>query len=303
MGDHMSTISASTTTTTAYVVTADTTGALVLQTGATPTTAVTVDTSQNVGVGVTPSAWGSGWKALQVTTGLALYNNAGDRAAMANNAYFNGTNWTYATTGYATRYEQQSGAHAWYTAGSGSGTISWSQPMTLDASGNLVVGKTNASATNQGAYITPAGTFFSAGNGTGTNYHGFFTNNANATPVTVGYISSSGTTTSYATSSDYRLKENVQPMTGALNKVAALKPVTYKWKTDGSNGEGFIAHELAEICSHAVTGEKDAVDADGNPQYQGIDVSFLVATLTAAIQEQQALITQLQADVAALKGN
>ena len=74
-----------------------------------------------------------------------------------------------------------------------------------------------------------------------------------------------------------------------------LKPCTYKWNADGSNGEGFIAHELAEVCPQAVTGEKDAVDADGKPKYQGIDVSFLVATLTAAIQEQQAIIESLKA--------
>ena len=84
-------------------------------------------------------------------------------------------------------------------------------------------------------------------------------------------------------------------MTGALAKVAALKPVTYKWNADGSDGEGFIAHELAEVCPQAVTGEKDAVDADGKPVYQGIDTSFLVATLTAAIQEQQAIINDLKA--------
>jgi len=91
-------------------------------------------------------------------------------------------------------------------------------------------------------------------------------------------------------------------MVGALSAVSALKPVTYNWKIDGSDGQGFIAHELAEVCPEAVQGKKDAVDDEGNPVYQGIDTSFLVATLTAAIQEQQALITQLQADVAALKG-
>jgi hypothetical protein len=101
----------------------------------------------------------------------------------------------------------------------------------------------------------------------------------------VGSISITGSATAYNTSSDYRLKENITPMTGALAKVALLKPVTYKWKVDGSNGEGFIAHELAEVVEGCVTGEKDAVDADGNPKYQGIDTSFLVATLTAAIQE------------------
>ena len=90
-------------------------------------------------------------------------------------------------------------------------------------------------------------------------------------------------------------------MTGALEKVAALKPVTYKWNVDGSDGQGFIAHELDEVVPGCVSGEKDAVDAEGKPVHQGIDTSFLVATLTAAIQEQQSLIIQLQADVAALK--
>jgi hypothetical protein len=90
-------------------------------------------------------------------------------------------------------------------------------------------------------------------------------------------------------------------MIGALAKVAQLKPCTYTWKLDNSNGEGFIAHELAEVCSQAVHGEKDAVDEDGKPVYQGIDVSFLVATLTAAIQEQQALITALTARITALE--
>ena len=118
-----------------------------------------------------------------------------------------------------------------------------------------------------------------------------------------GNISWTNTATTYNTSSDYRLKENVAPMTGALSKVAALKPCTYSWKIDGSSGQGFIAHELAEVCPQAVTGEKDGVREDGiTPKYQGIDVSFLVATLTAAIQEQQALITSLTARIAALEG-
>jgi hypothetical protein len=104
----------------------------------------------------------------------------------------------------------------------------------------------------------------------------------------VGSITIDSSSTSYNTSSDYRLKNTITPMTGALAKVAQLKPVTYKWNADGSDGEGFIAHELAEVCPQAVTGAKDEVDAEGNPQYQGIDTSFLVATLTAAIQELKA---------------
>ena len=186
-------------------------------------------------------------------------------------------------------------------------------PMTLDSSGNLLVGTTGVpnGTSVYGAGFTPATdgrmTLLSATSSTSDLFHVRFFNPNGA----VGSIRTSASATSYVTSSDYRLKENVQPMTGALAKVALLKPCTYTWKVDGSNGQGFIAHELQEVCPSAVTGEKDAVetyiDADGNeqtrPVYQGIDTSFLVATLTAAIQEQQTIITQLQADVAALKGN
>jgi hypothetical protein len=119
----------------------------------------------------------------------------------------------------------------------------------------------------------------------------------NSTNDSVGGITTNGSSTAYNTSSDYRLKENIVPMMGALATVAQLKPVTYKWKTDGSNGQGFIAHELQAVVPDCVTGEKDAVetytDEDGNeqtyPKYQGIDTSFLVATLTAAIQELKSI--------------
>jgi hypothetical protein len=126
-------------------------------------------------------------------------------------------------------------------------------------------------------------------------------NFANASNASAGNISTTNNSTAYATSSDYRLKKDIAPMTGALAKVAALKPCTYKWKADGSNGQGFIAHELAEVVPDAVIGEKDAVNADGAPKYQGIDVSFLVATLTAALQEAHGLIKDLQARVDALE--
>jgi hypothetical protein len=119
---------------------------------------------------------------------------------------------------------------------------------------------------------------------------------------TVGTITTNASSTSYGSASDYRLKHDIAPMTGALAKVALLKPVTYKWNVDNSDGQGFIAHELAEVCPTAVYGEKDAVNEDGSIKPQGVDTSFLVATLTAAIQEQQALITQLTARITALEG-
>ena len=124
----------------------------------------------------------------------------------------------------------------------------------------------------------------------------------NSSNAGAGYIQISGTNTTYATLSDYRLKENVQPMQNALAKVAQLNPVTYNWKADGSDGQGFIAHELQAVVPDCVTGEKDAVDKDGKPVYQGVDTSFLVATLTKAIQELSEQINNLKAEVAALKG-
>lgn len=127
----------------------------------------------------------------------------------------------------------------------------------------------------------------------------------------IGGVSQNGTTgVSFVTTSDYRLKDEVAPMSGALQKVAALKPVTYKWKSDGSNGQGFIAHELQEVFPEAVTSQKDAVeglvDENGNtsyrPKYQGIDTSFLVATLVSAIQELNAELQAVKQELATIKG-
>jgi hypothetical protein len=177
----------------------------------------------------------------------------------------------------------------------------------IDPSGNLLVGTTTlingsgAVLQASGKTSTPAFAFNRTDNG-GLGY--FYRGGAGP----VGEISVTASSTSYITSSDYRLKENIEPMTGALARVSALKPVTYKWKVDGSDGQGFIAHELQAVVPDCVTGEKDAVDAEGKPVYQGIDTSFLVATLTAAIQELKAIndaqaetITALTARVAALE--
>jgi hypothetical protein len=184
------------------------------------------------------------------------------------------------------------------------GTSNTARAM-LDSSGNFLVGKTAADATAAGCEFGTYGAVLTRNgdallvNRQGSDGTAITIRRSN---TTVGTISVTTSATAYNTSSDYRLKENIAPMTGALARVAALKPVTYKWKADGSDGEGFIAHELQAVVPDCVTGAKDAVDADGNPQYQGIDTSFLVATLTAAIQEQQTLITSLTARIAALEG-
>jgi hypothetical protein len=167
----------------------------------------------------------------------------------------------------------------------------------IDSSGNLLVGTTSA-----GGRLT-----IHAQSGTAPCYFKVATNGdagiffANASNTVVGQVTVNSASTAYVTSSDYRLKENISPISGALATVAQLNPVTYKWKSDGSDGQGFIAHELQAIVPDAVVGEKDAVNDDGSIKPQGIDTSFLVATLTAAIQEQQALIQTLTARITALE--
>jgi len=119
----------------------------------------------------------------------------------------------------------------------------------------------------------------------------------------VGRIDVTTTATSYVTSSDYRLKENVQPIVDAISRLMDLKPVNFAWKVDGSRVDGFLAHEVQSVVPEAISGEKDAVDADGNPEYQGIDQSKLVPLLTAALQEVLTEIASMKARITALEAN
>lgn len=182
----------------------------------------------------------------------------------------------------------------------------------IDASGNLLVGTTNGGlgATN-GVVIGPSESAWTTGTsavvpiriynkGTaGARYLMEFRNSSNA----VGAITHNNSSTTYSTSSDYRLKEDWQPMAGASERVLALKPVNFAWKVDGSRVDGFLAHEVQAVVPEAVTGAKDEVDADGNPQYQGIDQSKLVPLLTAALQEALAEIANLKTRLIALEAN
>jgi hypothetical protein len=130
-----------------------------------------------------------------------------------------------------------------------------------------------------------------------------FARNADSTGNIVGTISTTNTATSYNTSSDYRLKENVVPLTGALDRLQQIPVHRFNFIADPDKTvDGFLAHEAQEIVPECVTGEKDAVDDEGNPVYQGIDQSKLVPLLTAALQEAMERIETLEAKVAALEG-
>mgnify|MGYP003119429332 CR=1 FL=1 len=111
----------------------------------------------------------------------------------------------------------------------------------------------------------------------------------------VGTIAVTATNTAYNTSSDYRLKENVTPVTDGITRLQQLKPSRFNFIADPDTVvDGFLAHEVQTIVPEAITGEKDAVDDDGNPEYQGIDQSKIVPLLTAALQEAIAKIEVLE---------
>ena len=276
------TLNASTAGAGGFIATSDNSGVLALQT--TGTTAITVDASQNVGIGTSSPAY----RLDAISTGgtQTARFRSGDTATTVDIASFERSD---SAVRAVINYNSSDGAMTYGT--STNHPIAFktnnTERMRIDSSGRVLVGITSTRPNGGQVQVAANGqtglvTYTTTSSGNNAAYF----ENPNGI---VGSIFTNGSATAYNTSSDYRLKENIAPMTGALAKVAQLKPVKYKWKVDGADGEGFIAHELAEVCPHAVSGEKDAVDAEGNPQYQGIDVSFLVATLTAALQELKAI--------------
>ena len=272
-------------------------------------TAMTLDASGNLGIGTTsPSSFLSTQRTLVLgagsgDVGQTIYTGSSSQGTLA---FADGLTGDQQYRGYIA-YIHSSDALTFGSAGA--------ERARIDSSGNFLVNNTSGSVSGPGTgqaviACSTSGKFaLSMTNTNASGAYGLGISSQTGENIYLyyqgtykGLVSTSSGGTTYGTTSDYRLKENVQPMQGALAKVAQLKPVTYTWKEEGIAGQGFIAHELQEVVPEAVVGEKDAVDEDGNPKYQNIDTSFLVATLTAAIQEQQLLITQLQADVAALKG-
>ncbi|MEZ5752866.1 MAG: tail fiber domain-containing protein [Paracoccaceae bacterium] len=182
--------------------------------------------------------------------------------------------------------------------------IAGAEKLRLNTSGDLLVGTTSAggaggTTVHAGGYVTTNRSATTA-----ALHHAF--NNPNGQ---VGSIITTGSSTSFNTSSDYRLKRDVVPMAGSTDRVLALNPVNFAWRADGSRVDGFLAHEVQAVIPEAVTGAKDAMqtedyevapaefDADGNqiapavigtrevPVYQSIDHSKLIPVLTAALQE------------------
>jgi len=319
------------TTTNGVVIQPDNSGSLVLQTNS-GTTALTIDTSQRAafvaGTAALPAITTTG----DTNTGIFFpaadtiafteggteamrLTSAGDVAIGITSAshrlhVYDSTNATvmYANSGSTGVYlrlgnSANQGGYLGYEGTGGTNMTfytSATEKMRIDSSGRVGINTASPTAmlhiNSDSDSITPARFNVTTTGAASKNCVIFQREGTN-----VGFITVTNAATAYVTSSDYRLKENIVPMTGALDKVAQLNPVTYKWKIDGSDGQGFIAHELQAIVPDCVYGEKDAIDTEGNPEYQGVDTSFLVATLTAAIQEQQTIINDLKARVETLE--
>jgi len=185
----------------------------------------------------------------------------------------------------------------WTTA---DGASSPTERMRIDSNGNVMFRTTSSNPFNSNsAFFNQAGYFginHISGTGSGTGYVAF---NFNAGEI--GSITQNGTTAvSYNTTSDYRLKKNVAAVTDGITRLQQLKPSRFNFIADPERTvDGFIAHEVQDVVPEAITGEKDAVDEEGNPKYQGIDQSKLVPLLTAALQEAIAKIETLEARLTA----
>jgi len=203
-----------------------------------------------------------------------------------------------------------------------------SERMRIASDGKVLYGFTSSQSGGQWQHYTPANNYniqFFNEYASGTGYFLEFIRSVSGSYNAVGTITASTTTTSYGTSSDYRLKENVVPMSGSIDRLKQLKPSTWSWVQDGSHGEGFLAHEAQEVVPEAVVGTKDAIkteeyevtpavlgDEDNVvteavmgtrevPDYQGIDQSKLVPLLTAALQEAITKIEDLETRIQALE--
>ena len=273
------------------------------------TTAITIDTSQNVGIGTAGGTYGLDLS-RSTTNGstIRIYNSTASSSFLLQND----------TAGNAYVQQQFNGPLIFATNNS--------ERMRIHAGGEISQGNTSTSnPPSQGLLLLGQQTNsqLAVGHATGTGsgqYYAVFGYNG----TTIGGVTQNGTTgVLYNLTSDYRLKNDQQHLTGAKDFIMALQPKKWQWWDGSGEGVGFVAHEFMEVAKHSGQGEKDGVetieikDADGNvtgteqrPVYQSIQPSSseVMANLVAFIQEQQALIQSLtdritaqDADIAALK--
>jgi uncharacterized protein YaaQ len=249
--------------------------------------------SGNVGIGITPSAWTS-YKVLQFGIGTAdgAVSSAGNETSVTTNAY-NAGGWKYQSSSFATKYYQSNGAHVWQYTGSGTAgnAITWTEAMRITSSGTVLFGTT--SAPNSGLFRAygNASADFSFGPQTGVGTNAFVVYNAG---TSTGVYLVAGNT-SWTSSSDERVKDIIEPITNAAEKVSTLRTVIGKYKTDEDNVRRpfLIAQDIQAVLPEAVDASK--------PDNLGVQYTDVIPLLTAAIKEQQAIINELKTRITALE--
>ena len=298
-----STINGTSTGNGGLISTGDDSGILNIQTN--ETTAITVDASQRIGIGTTSPS--------NILDIVSASNPTIRITDTTNNCYteLNATD----TVGYVGTASNHAFAF----------TTNNTERMRIDSSGNLLVGFSGRTSiydqnTVNGVMATPgtSSAIQVATDPNGSTGNACILLNMRNTPINgakylrtfyngtteTGSISLNGSTgVLYNLTSDYRLKNNPVPVTGAKDFVMALQPKTWDWWDNSGKGVGFIAHEFMEVAKYSGNGEKDAVDADGKPVYQSIQPSSseVIANMVALMQEQQTTINALTARVVALE--
>ena len=307
-------------------------------------TAITIDSAENVGIGVVPETWNSVYNALQIGTEgylIGQTGGGGDEVHLGVNAYNDGA-WKYIETNEAQELLFNNGTISFNVAPSGTAdaAITWTTAMKANTTGVHIGAGTSTSPWSDSsgtgslwfkedegsnnnrsiAMSAPVGGYSmmylnNIGGANGERYIAFYREGA-----ACGTITMNGTTgVLYGSSSDYRLKENVDYDWDATTRLKQLKPARFNFIADaGITVDGFLAHEAQTVVPECVTGTKDAMKdeeyevtpavMDGEtvvteavmgtrsvPDMQGIDQSKLVPLLVKTIQELEARITALEA--------
>ena len=262
-----------------------------------------LDSSGNLGLGVTPSAWSASNKAIEIASGASLFSFS-TNAYLSANAYYNGTNYIYKANGPAANYAQSSGAHQWFSASSGiaAGTISFTQAMTLDASGNLMVNTTTASgkltvkginnsSTDYGIYVTD-----SSGNLIlGTRNDGYIRSPSTyaATSASAANITIDSSGYMYRSTSALKYKQDVRDLESIdINK---FRPVRYKSKCESDDQTkdhfGIIADEVN------TAGITELVNYGADGEVEGFQYERLTVVLLKELQTLKAEVDSLKAQL------
>ena len=297
----MSTLISAGTSTSGAVINSDTSGSLQLQTGSTPTTAVTIDTAQNVGVGVTPSTWSSG-KATEIGfVGNGVFGLANNNFLITQNAYYNsGFKYASGSSLQSSYYQQTNGTHAWGIAGAGTAgnAITYTTGMTLNNNGKLYLGSpTNIAGFTVKMLANSYQSGLAVEQFSGTNYWSLITSTSNNL-----YFGYNNTDTAYINNatgafvplSDQRLKKDIIDISYGLNTILSLRPVSYLMISQEDTEQrslGFIAQEAMTLIPESVS--------EMNSGMYGMDKTSIVPILVKAIQELSAKVTALEAKVGA----